>query len=323
MKKTKLDGVSAIIGFSVNPEIRATYDRMTEDEKAPLLGLTCHLGGTSSNVAHALSNMGLQSKLYAMTGYNDDFNTHCFKFALEHSPENIIGADFNILEQGHMGFIPSDGIKKTSQVFGLKGLIQSDKISDCLGILKSETSPRVWRIATGVRPAEVSLVKALFNGNVGFRYLNPRMDLIIEKEIFFDLLGQTDILVVNQKEFDACTNYQELNSMADIQEKFGVSLVIVTKDKDGGKFSLTNPVTRVRGKFEACTHYLKKGEEIFPTGTGDWFGGSFMSIIIKLEKSIYEINENEINQAINFARLVAGKKVTMEGPGNGPKESDL
>lgn len=323
MKRKNENQPEADIGFSVNPEMRPIYDRLSEEEKAPLLGLTCQLGGTSSNVAHALANMGIKTKLYALTGYNDDFNTHCFRYALKHSPENIIPIDFNILEQGHMGLIPYDGIKKTSQVFGYKGLIQPAKIPTCLEIIKKRKGKRIWKVATGVRPPEIELVKALFDGNKGFRYLNPRVDLIKEKEIFFDILKETDVLVLNQIEYDSCVNYQELNSMADIQQKFGVSLVIVTKDKDGGKFSLSNKIASVRGKFEAYSDYIKVGEEIFPTGTGDWFGGSFLSVIIKLKKSIYEVTETEINEAINFARKVAGKKITMMGAGNGPRKSDL
>lgn len=318
------------IGFSVNPEIRVVYDRTSEEEKAPLLDFTCDLGGTSSNVARALANMGIPSRIYALTGFEDDLHTHNFRYALKHSHNNISTEEFNILEKGHMAIVPVDGVKKTSQVFGYKGKIQIDKMESCVNTIKMNNKKCVWKVATGVRPPEVSLVKALFDESYGYRYLNPRIDLIKEKKVLFDLLQQTDILVINQAEFDACMNYPELNSMSEISEKFTISLVVVTKGEDGGKFYLSNEMTSIagkdypiHGKYNACLDYIEEGKGFYPTGTGDWFGGALLSIIIKSNKSIYEITEEEIWMAINFASRIAGKKVTMPGPNNGPKESDL
>lgn len=318
------------IGFSVNPEIRVVYDRTSDEEKAPLVDFTCDLGGTSANVARALANMDVPTRIYALTGFEDDLHTHNFKYALKHSPNNIWAEEFNVLEKGHMAVVPVDGVKKTSQVFGYKGIIQTDKIERCIRIIKKNNKEKVWRVATGVRPPEIELVKALFDENYGFRYLNPRIDLIKEKKIFFNLLARTDVLIVNQVEFDACMNYPELNSVSDIEEEFGISLIVVTKGEEGGKFYLCNETTDktgesfiVSGKYDACLDYIKKGEEIYPTGTGDWFGGAMLSVIVKSGKSVYEITEEEIRQAITFASRVAGKKVTMAGPNNGPKESDL
>lgn len=310
------------IGFSVNPEMKMVYDRTCNEEKAQLLDFTCDLGGTSANTAKALSNMGIPSRLYALTGYNNDLNTVNLRYALDHSPDNISTVEFNILEKSHLGFTPVDGVKKTSQVFGFKGQLQTNKIQNCVQAIKKNSKKNVWKVATGVRPQEVELVKALFGESYGFRYLNPRINLIKEKKIFFDLLKQTDILVMNQAEFDACSNYEEVNSMDDLHEKFGISLIIVTKSEEGGKFSLKNN-SKIQGKYDACFDYIKDGVEIYQTGTGDWFGGSFLSIIDKTEKSIYDVNEDDILKAINFARRVAGKKVTMAGPNNGPKECDL
>ncbi|MFA6392800.1 MAG: PfkB family carbohydrate kinase [Candidatus Paceibacterota bacterium] len=325
MEKVKEIGKPmAFIGFSANPEIIVRINRLEESEKAPLEEMTCELGGTSSNVAKAMAKMGIQSTLYTLTGYNDDFYTHCFRYALKYSHEKIQTVEFPILEQGHMGFIPIDGIKKSSQVFGYKGNLLPSKISDCIKIIEQDVGKNVWKIATGTRPSESDLVKALFGENhKGFRYLNPRMDLIQSKEIFFNLLRQTDVLVINHAEYEACTHYKEIGSRADIQKMFGVSLVVVTKDRDGGKYSLSNNVTEVTEKFDAYTDYIFDGEEIFPTGAGDWFAGSLISFFVKTGKSILEITEEEIKEAIYFAAKVAGKKITMRGAGNGPSGCDL
>lgn len=310
------------IGFSANPEIIVRINGLEEAEKAPLEEMTCELGGTSSNMAKAMAKMGVEAKLYALTGYNDDFYSHCFHYAMKHSL-GVKTIEFPILEQGHMAFIPIDGVKKVSQVFGYKGKIQPDKIASCVEIIKNDVEKNVWRIATGVRPPEVELVKALLGNHRGFRYLNPRVDLIQSKEIFFDLLKQTDVLVINHAEYIACTSHKEINSRSDIQKMFGVSLVIVTHDSDGGKFLLTNEFTETRGQFDACTDYITDGVEIFPTGAGDWFAGALISCFVKLEKSIFKITKEEIIDAITFASRVAGKKITMRGAGNGPSESEL
>lgn len=325
MKKLEIvDQSKAIIGFSANPEIIIRINRLVESEKAPLGGMTCELGGTSSNIAKAMAKMGIQSTLYVLTGYNDDFYTHCFRYALEHSHEKIKTIDFPVLERGHMGFIPIDGIKKMSQVFGYKGKVQPDKVHLCTEIIKNDFNQTAWRIATGVRPSEVELVKALFGENQkGFRYLNPRMDLIESKNVFFDLLEQTDVLVVNRDEYEACIKYKEICSRSGIQKLFGVSLVVVTKDKNGGKFSLQNKLTDTNEKFDAYTDYIEEGKEIYPTGAGDWFAGSLISSLIETKKSIYEITKSEIIDAIYFASKIAGKKITIVGAGNGPSESDI
>lgn len=318
----KTEKPMAFIGFSANPEIIVRINRLKESEKAPLEEMVCELGGTSSNVAKAMAKMEVETKLYALTGYNDDFYSHCFHYAMKHSP-GVRTIEFPILEQGHMAFIPIDGVKKVSQVFGYKGKIQPDKIASCIEIIKNDAEENVWRIATGVRPPEVKLVKALFGNHHGFRYLNPRVDLIQSKKIFFDLLRQTDVLVINHAEYIACTSYKEISSLSDIQKMFRVSLVVVTCDKDGGKFALKNNVTDTKKQFSACTDYITDGVEIFPTGAGDWFAGATISCFVKLKKSILEITEEEIIDAISFASKVAGKKITIRGAGNGPSVSEL
>jgi len=272
-----------------------------------------------------MAKMGIKTTLYALTGYNDDFNSHCFRWALKNSHESIKTIEFPILDKGHMGFIPIDGIKIGSQVFGYKGKIIPNRIDECIEIVKENAQKNVWRIATGVQPSEVPLVKALFGENrSGFRYLNPRMNLIREKDIFFDLLKQTDILVINHTEYEACVSHGEIDSRTDIQDKFGVSLVIVTNDKDGGKYSLHNNIINVTEKYSAYTDYIKEGAEIYPTGAGDWFAGALISYFIKkVKKSIFEIKKGEIADAIFFASRISGKKITMMGAGNGPSKSEL
>jgi sugar/nucleoside kinase (ribokinase family) len=318
----KIEKPMAFIGFSANTEIIVRIDRLRESEKAPLEEMTCELGGTSSNVAKAMAKMGIPTTLYALTGYNDDFFSHCFRYALKKSP-GINTIEFQILEQGNMAFIPIDEVKKVSQVFGSKGKIQPDKIASCIEIIKNDVAENVWRIATGVRSPEVELVKALLGNHRGFRYLNPRVDLIQSKEIFFDLLKQTDVLVINHAEYIACISHKEINSRSDIQKMFGVSLVIVTCDQYGGKFALANDFTDTKRQFDACTDYITDGVEIFPTGAGDWFAGALISCFVKLGKSILEITNEEIIDAVYFASRVAGKKITIRGAGNGPSESEL
>ena len=314
----------AFIGFSANPEIVIETNRLDESEKAPLGEMKCELGGTSSNVALAMARMGLPTTLYTLSGCNGDFFTHSFRYAIKHADERINVVDFPVLEHGHMAFIPIDGLKRKSQVFGYKGKIQQEKVAEHLETIKKDSQENVWRIATGVRTSEVELVKALFGENhLGYRYLNPKMELIESKEIFFSLLKQTDILVVNDEEYAACVKNLGICSGSYMHTRFGISLVVITKDERGGEFSLVNKVVNVKQKFDAYTGFITEGSEIHQTSAGDWFAGALVGSLFETGKSSLEINEEEITNAIYFATKVSGKKVTMPGSSNGPNENDL
>ncbi len=300
----------ALVGFSINSEIYTSYDGKTQLEKAPLLSMGAGIGGTSANVATAIQKFGGKSKLLALKGMNDDFATHILDYVLRNC--NIPYQNYPILNRSHIALLPDDGIQ-TKKVFGLKGGIIQSKLPETLAEIEKEFGQ--WRIATGVRVEEVDLVMCLFNKHVGFRSLNPRMELIKNEKVFHELLKDTDLLICNQSEYHAC----KVTSPSDLH-KYGPSLVIITDGENGGMFSHKTTGAEV---FSACGDYIESGAKLFNTGIGDWFHGSFISKCMELGKPFSDLTLQEVLGFISFAARVAGKKITMEGASNGPGLLDL
>jgi sugar/nucleoside kinase (ribokinase family) len=300
----------AVIGFSVNPELVFNYDRMTQQEKGKLESIIPYLCGTSANVARAITRLGQSSKVLALTGIDNDFESHTLRFVLQ--KETIPYCEFSILNHSHISVFPIDGIPNP-QIFGKKGQIEKTKLKETISKIEEETGQ--WRVATGVRSEELPLVKALFGNHIGYRLLNPRPELIADRNKFLDILKSTDLLIMNHTEYDAC----KVTSPSELHQ-YGPELVIVTENKNGGMFSKRgfNPEM-----FNPCTKYTGKGVKVYGPGSGDWFFGAYITRCIELEKSIYALAMQEIRDCITFAAQVSGKKVTMPGAANGPTKDDL
>lgn len=300
--------MQALVGFSVNAEIVQTFNRMTEAEKGELKSIKCDLCGTSANVARALNKLGQQSKVLALTGINNDFESHILRYALK--DHAIPFEEFRILDHSHISVYPIDGLP-TQKIFGSKGEIISSMIPSMITEIKDLESS--WRIATGVRTPEIPFIESFFESNFGYRTLNPRVELIENKKVFFELLKKTDCLIVNHAEYDAC----KVASVSEIHN-LGPRIVIVTQNKYGGWFSVKgNEVER----FDPCIDYING--KIFEVGSGDWFSGGFHTFCMEINKSIFELDLTETRDAILFGARVSGKKITMQGAANGPSKEDL
>jgi hypothetical protein len=299
-----------LVGFSVNAEIVLSYDRMASKEKGNLETIAPYLCGTSANVARAITLLGQSSKVLALTGVSDDFESHVLHFALRQYlvPYSL----FPILDSSHIAILPVDNIPNP-QIFGKKGNIQLSKIKETVEKIENEKGQ--WRIATGVRPEEIELVKALFNGQIGYRSLNPRPELIANSIFFREILGRTDLLIMNHLEYDSCrtTSLSELH-------KYGPKLVVVTQNENGGMFSKLGCKAEM---FEPCNDYVSSTSEIYGPGAGDWFHAAFIVRCLELGKSIDNLTNEEIFDCVSFAARVSGKKVTMKGAANGPTKEEL
>jgi fructose-1-phosphate kinase PfkB-like protein len=311
---------SVTIGFSINPEIIPEFDRMTQSEKAELYKIECSLGGTSANVAKAIYNLSeIKPEVLALTSEDErDFNTNCLRFASEDYPIHL--CEIPIMNKSNIALIPIDGLTHSSSVWGFKGKINKEKIGAFLENIRQKKS--TWKIATGVRPEEFLFAEALFSGD-GCKSLNPKENLIVEKDLFFSLLKRTDLLILNMREYELFTQtHNEINSMGDMIN-LGPKMIIVTNGEKGGKFHIKNKTGELREKFSSVTSYQKLESGVYATGTGDWFNGGFTSYCLNIGKTIDDIDGSEVQSAINFAAKVGGKKVTMLGASNGPSKLDL
>lgn len=300
----------ALVGFSVNSEIYVGYDARMALEKAPLESIKFGIGGTSLNVALAINNFGGKSKLIALTGENNDDSTHILKRMLKKI--KIPHTNIPVLDKSHIALIPDDKIQ-TKKVFGAKGKINSQKMDFVFGQIEKETGK--WRIATGARTEEVEFVKFLFNKHFGYRSLNPRMELVKNKRAFYEVLHSTDLLICNLAEYEAI----QVTSPSEIHQ-YGPSLVIITDGENGGMFSKNGEQAKT---FSAYTEFSQKSVNLYPTGIGDWFHGSFVGQCMSINKPFVDLNLNEISTFIDISTKVAGKKITMEGASNGPSVDNL
>jgi len=304
----------ALVGFSANAEVIQVYDRMTTKQKGVLESFESDLCGTSANVARAIISLGQSSKVLALTGVGDDLESHILRFALKKFP--VPYSEFMVLNHSHISVLPLDGIPNT-KIFGRKGSfmegeIMEEKIGETIALIDKEIG--LWRIATGVRPEETPLVTELFNKHEGHRSLNPRRELVEDRPKFIETARNADLLIMNQEEFDYCDEVS-----IDELHKLGPRLVIITRSKDGGAFSVKGSEPE---KFKPCTDYLKNSE-VVETGAGDWFHAAFIVRCIELGKSISTLSLEEVRECIAFAARVSGKKVTMPGAANGPNKEDL
>lgn len=301
---------SAIVGFSANAELVFHYDRMSTAEKGKLEQYDVALGGTSANVARVITKLGQKAKLLALTGVGNDAESNSLRFVLDQY--QVPYEEFKILNKSHFSILPIDGLPKP-KIFGEKGKIQEEFLDKVIQSI--ENRDETWRIATAIRPEEMSLVKTLFNKHEGYRTLNPHMTLISNEDCFKEVLLRTDMLIVSSDEFDACN----VASIEHIHE-FGPHLVVVTQDERGGIFSIKGLRPE---KFLPCTSYIREGMNVYGPGAGDWFSGGLHTYFLENERSIFDLSLSKIKDAINFAAKVAGKKVTMPGATNGPGKEDL
>lgn len=307
---------TSVVGFSVNPELLFTYNRMTEKEKGDMDDPICEISGSSANVALAINTLtigsGIKSRVLALTGPPNDRASILLRTAQK---DLIPYEEFPILEYGHISILPIDGLPNP-RTFSRKGEVILSMIEKTIPKIEKEES--VWRICTAIRPSEKALAKALFNNHDGYRVLNPRPELIKDKDSFYELLKFTDLLIMNQGEFNEC----EVASLEQLHER-GPTLVIVTQAEKGGLFSHKGEVPE---RFEPCHDYITcahKQKNLGSTGAGDWFSGAFVAWCKELEKSVYTITMEEIREGLSFSARVAGKKVTMKGGWNGPGKEDL
>jgi sugar/nucleoside kinase (ribokinase family) len=173
----------------------------------------------------------------------------------------------------------------------------------------------MFRVATGVRPSEIGLVRALFsNAEPGYRVLNPNLLLCSERAAVSALLAISDVLVLNKNEYHELARLFGIALVSDVH-RLGPQTVVLTLDEQGGICSHKGSEMRY-----SAVRYAQAEEKIYPPGAGDWFLGGFVS---SLSTGTLSLSVTQIHHALRFAAQVSGKKVTMPGAGNGPTLASL
>ena len=308
-----------LVGFSGNIEVKYLFDPSGQGDKQPLKNFEFGIGGTSLNLANAIQTLGGKSRALVFTGANEDPETALLNHKMNDYKFEYLSIP--ILEKGNVAIHPEDGIHKVISR-SYKGKIKPRILTSTCKILESEKNQ--WRIATGVRTKEYKFVKKFLNNEAsrGYRGLNPGMQLINRKDIFKDLLLDTDLLVMNLAEYQACNYSSPRGLLFDSKgNRRGPALLIVTNENKPGFF---HHVIHGDGQFKACDKYTKRRKRPpYSPGAGDWFSGAFNLHCQMNGKSYEDIERGVLIDGLSFAAQVAGKKVTMPGSINGPSMSDL
>jgi len=324
MQKNSLnnpENILAKVGLSINVELFLKLDNGNPLEKIVMEHEPkATIGGTSYNVYSALkklSDNSMEYKLIALTGSNpvkDEFNiqTESLRSLLKHFQVSFL--DIPILNKSNFTVINVDTVTGKRTVCMNKGDIDDSKKEEAVEKIRSQ--PGLFQIATGVKEGEAFLIEeGLFHQCEGYNSLNPSMQLIKDKNMFYPLLKKTNLLIMNMSEFNAC----QLTSPESLHQ-YGPSAIIVTDGEHGGIFSHERfPISR----FDANTKHTNDKHCIYPTGAGDWFHGAFIFWCLRFKKPFTELNYSEFIEAVKFAGEVAGKKITMPGSSNGPNLAEL
>jgi hypothetical protein len=154
---------------------------------------------------------------------------------------------------------------------------------------------------TGVTVDEVPLVVTAFRHARGIKVLNPRAELTADKNAFLNVLADTDILCMNEKEFSAYVDGGDPEqALSLLHRAFGGRVVIVTKGSEG---LLLVDKNGKRHEIPACI----SGDEIDATGAGDAFLATFLVRYLSGDTAV---------EAAQYGSFVAGIAVTKVGGSN-------
>ena len=310
MKKN--DVFDFLVGCSVNLEFVYGTDGSNQEEKGVLDFFEILLSGTSANVATAIDFLKIldkKIKLLALTSESNDSITNNLDFLLKTSPVSF--TEYKILDKVSIG-VTSDNKISRPNVNGKRGNIDESKIEETAAKILKEFGK--WRIATSTRREGVLLAEALLNDKPGHRILNPGKSLLEDKQKFISLLGKTDMLIMNEKEFDLCNGIAEVSDL----HQYGPEIIIITKGEFGGLFSKRGEKLEKYQPFRGFP-----SEKSYQTGAGDWFTGGLVVRWDELDRTVYSITLEELRECIFFASKVAAKKITMLGGPNGPTRADI
>lgn len=304
--------MKTIVGCSVNPEIMVRYDPKSPHPKVPATDVRYNLAGTSANVARALNRLGQESVLLATLGTDGDDEVGRMVLDMLLKLSGLQYVALQVRDRTNLSFLPLPTDGSQTKVIGFKGRIFQEKLPEAAELIRSTTasSNGGFRVATGVRPEEIPLVKALFEGGEGKRVLNPDIRLMAKPAVAEELLRLSDCLVCNEAEFDELFSGNRHLQFQRIHQ-LGPSLVLVTKSHEGAIFS--------HRLCEGRVNAVGVGEVVSEVGAGDWWHAGFLTRL--MEQGAHDFTDltfEQVSEAAHFASVVAGIKVTLPGANNGP-----
>ena len=124
------------------------------------------------------------------------------------------------------------------------------------------------------------------------------------KEQILWSLTQADVVKISDEEVEFLWNCTPEEGADKLLTEFGVSLAMVTLGPDGCLLKTKNAVCRVPGP---------KVSPIDTTGAGDIFGGSAVSRLLELEKTVAELTDEDLAYIGRFAVTAASLSTEFSG----------
>ncbi len=292
-----------LIGFSGNPETTA-FTRDSSREKRQLERVTHGIGGTSVNFALQAKELGANIRL-ALTVGDDPMAKTLRDLILDRFYNTELDYDGVVLLKcreatsfAHVVIEETEqGNNRTlDSCKGKYNAFPHDKVKE---LVESDNFNAV--VMTGVTVDEAPLVVTAFRHARGIKVLNPRAELTADKNAFLNVLADTDILCMNEKEFSAYVDGGDPEQAFSLLHRaFGGRVVIVTKGSEG---LLLVDKNGKRHEIPACI----SGDEIDATGAGDAFLATFLVRYLLGDTAV---------EAAQYGSFVAGIAVTKVGGSN-------
>lgn len=276
-----------IVGFSANLEVRFFTDgRLKENgEKTHVSDIIHGIGGTSVNTALQLREFGVP--VHAVLTVARDLHLAPLKTLLhqERLPHTLI----ECREKNSFAVIPINA-NNGSHIESYKGHYGRIPVDEVAGIVDREKPSAL--VITGCVPQEAELIDRMFRTQDCLRVLNPRLNFCANREVFTKVLGNTDLLCLNEAEFRTWTGtLEELH-------KAGPKIIVITRDRFGVVVSdKRNFMSQIK------LGAVKLGQRCDTTGAGDVFLASFLA---KYLEGV------PIKECAKFGALVAGIRVASK-----------
>lgn len=297
--------IPVIVGFSGNLEDTAFINPHSQAEKFAVRSRRRGFGGTSINVARQLVELGMSPSCMVTVGEDTDAQTlheimkqQKLTSYLINCREYTSHAYVRIIQDGQQDIFRRtiDSDKAPYVRFPVGSVAQISRFP-----LRSGCA-----IATGCTVEEEPLITAMFE-NAVTKVLNPRESLCANTEVFRRLLRNTDILCLNEGEIRSALKIGDAYSVSHIHlaelAEMGPRIVIATLGREG---AIVFKKWRDTGSVVTTMAYFA-GEAKDETGAGDAFLSGFLAC---------HLHGFPLPDAANFARVVAGIKVTKIGGSN-------
>ncbi|MEZ0344955.1 MAG: carbohydrate kinase family protein [Infirmifilum sp.] len=297
-----LDFYDVITVGHVLLDLRFSVDRFaTPDRESTILSQSHGVGGSAANVAIGIRRLGGTSAVIAKIGF-DDFGKNALEDLVK---EGVDVSNIRIkATNGKTGFTIVV-IDSTGQIlmYGHKGVSEE--------LTPEEINARIFEKTKNVHIAslrvDTSAVAARAAKEKGaFVSFDPGRRLArLGLEALKPVISQADLILPNEVEANAITGEEDFRSAAQVLLDTGVRIVVI---KRGGR----GVYVATRDEEFEVPSYLP-GKVVDTTGAGDALAAGI----------IWGLKRYPLREAVRFATVVAGIKVTRLGSHEIPSAQEV